>query len=129
MEPLCPVDQEPADAVELRRRLDALGDDLQVEGPAQGHDRLGDPGVLAGPSHRADHGPRDLDDIDGVAAEIAHGQEPQAEAIDGEPDAERLELRQTRGDGGVVGHHLGLAQLQRQPGGIQAGTIVSTKSS
>jgi len=81
-----------AEELELLARLDALGDDVELERPGEGDDRLGDRRVVRGGRDLADEGAVDLERVGGEEPERAERRVAGAEVVDRDADAEALQL-------------------------------------
>src|SRR6476661_6301499 len=86
--PLSELAAELAEGLQLVGRLDALGDDAEVQGLAEGDDRPGEGPVVGPRVLGADELPGDLQDVDREAAEVAERRVAGPEVVDRDPDPE-----------------------------------------
>ena len=110
-----------AQAGQLQRRLQALGDHGDAERVAEVDDRLDDRRVLACRGRARRRSPVDLDRLDREALEVGQRRVAGAEVVDGEVQAEAAQVAQGDRRRLDVGEQRGLGDLQPQRVGGDAG--------
>ncbi|MNY43724.1 hypothetical protein D3C86_1787030 [compost metagenome] len=97
--------------------LDAFGDDIQIEAPAQADDRADQGGIVGVIAQATNERLIDFQHIDGEPAQIAQAGISGAEVIDGQPNPQHLQPVQ-RGHGRLdVLHQYTFGDLQFQQAG------------
>ena len=99
------------------RRLDAFGDRHQIEALRDGCDCSGHGGALLAVVHRGHQAAVELHDVDGEPVEVAQRQVARTEIVDGQLDAQLLEVFELAARRAAVGHQAGLGDLGHQAGG------------
>src|SRR5439155_1286787 len=111
-------------AVGRRGVLAALGDRLESERVREAHDGLDDRRAVVVGEDAVDEGLVDLQRVDRQQlAQVAQRRVADAEVVDGQLDAERLELAQHHQRRVGVGEHRALGDLQAQALGREAGLL------
>ena len=108
----------------LAWRLDALGDQVELEAAGEGDEQLehggvAGRGVVGGGG--ADEGPIDLDHVDGELVEPGEGGVAGAEVVDRDPNPGCAQVRENLDDIALLDHDGALGDLQHQAAGGQPG--------
>src|SRR3954451_990639 len=85
---LSELGSELAESGELVRRLDALGDDLQLERPGEVEDHADEAGFAPAAGQAVDERLRDLQAVERQGVEVAEGRVARAEVVERDPHAQ-----------------------------------------
>src|SRR4051794_29158885 len=86
---LSELGSELPESGELVRRLDALGDDLQLERPGEVEDHADEPGFAPAAGEAVDERLCDLEAVERQRVEVAEGRVPRSEVVERDPHAQR----------------------------------------